>query len=121
MALVDSVKRFTDTALSIVQTRLALAAIDFEDELQSAVTSLLVGSASVILASFSLLFIALALLVIVWDTHRVSTLFALGGVFAILALGLAFLRRTLHLRKPPFMSATLEELDKDRAMIGPQQ
>jgi uncharacterized membrane protein YqjE len=78
----------------------------------------LAGSAVVIFAAFALLFVALAAVAAYWDTHRVATILVAGSAFALLAIGFAAWIQRFLASKPPFMAATIAELDKDRQRMG---
>ncbi len=118
MALVDSVLQFANTSVGILRSRLELASIDVEDELQSMICVTLAGSAAVILTAFALLFAALAIVAIYWETRRVEALLAASGVFALVATSIAIYIRRFFKYKTPFMAATLAELNKDRQRMG---
>ncbi len=118
MALADSVARLASTSIALLRTRIELVSIDLEDELRSMIGLALAGSAVVILTGFALLFIALSVVALYWETHRVTALLMAGGVFAFLAICFAVGMRRFMESKPPFMAATLAELDKDRQRMG---
>jgi uncharacterized membrane protein YqjE len=114
MALIETLPRLIGSLLGMASSRLELASLDLEDELQWVIGTLLAGTAAVMLASFALLFGALALVVLYWDTHRLAVLLVAAVVFALLAFGIALgLLRFLH-NKPRFLAATLAELEKDK-------
>ena len=118
MALGDSILRFASTSVSILRTRIELASLDIEEELRSTIFITLAGSAAVILASFALLFLALALVAISWETRRVESLVTASGAFALMATGIAIFIWRFFSSKTPFMAATLAELNKDQQRIG---
>jgi uncharacterized membrane protein YqjE len=118
MALADSVVRLASTSITLLRSRLELASIDVEDELRSMIGVALAGSAVVIFAAFALLFVALAAVAAYWDTHRVATLLIAGSAFALVAVGFAIWIQRFITSKPPFMAATIAELDKDRQRMG---
>jgi uncharacterized membrane protein YqjE len=118
MALADSIVRLAGTSITLLRSRLELASIDVEDELRSMIGVALAGSAVVIFAAFALLFVALAAVAAYWDTHRVATLLIAGSAFAFLAIGFAVWIQRFLASKPPFMAATMAELDKDRQRVS---
>lgn len=117
MALTETLPRLIGTALGMVRSRLELVSIDLEDEFQWVIGTLLAGAAVVMLTSFALLFGALALVALYWDTHRVAALLAAMVGFALLALTLAIAVMHFLRSKPRFLVATLAELDKDRKCL----
>jgi uncharacterized membrane protein YqjE len=117
MALADSVLRLANASIALMRSRLELASIDVEDELRSMIGVALAGAVVVIAAAFALLFAALALVAAYWETHRVATLVVVGCAFALIAIGVAIRIRRYLVSKPPFMAATIAELDKDRRAL----
>jgi uncharacterized membrane protein YqjE len=118
MALADSIVRFAGTSIALLRSRLELASIDVEDELRSMIRVALAGSAVVIFAAFALLFVAFAAVAAYWETHRVATILVAGSAFALLAIGFAVWIQRFFASKPPFMAATIAELEKDRQRMG---
>jgi uncharacterized membrane protein YqjE len=118
MALADSVERFASTALSVLRSRLELAAIDIEDELRALILVVLAGSAAITLAVFAALFGAFAIVALYWETHRITALLGVAFFFAVIS-GLIVISLTRFLRnRAPFLGATLSELDKDKQRLG---
>jgi uncharacterized membrane protein YqjE len=118
MALADSVVRLTNASITLLRSRLELASIDVEEELRSMIGVALAGSALVILAAFALLFVALAAVAAYWETHRIASLLVAASAFAFMAVACGvWIKRFLN-SKPPFLAATIAELDKDRQRIG---
>jgi uncharacterized membrane protein YqjE len=107
------------TLLDIGHTRLQLAATELEEERLRLVQQ-------VISATFALLFGALGLLLtsawIVLASPAEQRLLVLGGLIGVFLLLCALgLWRWWHLaaHKPPFLHATLAELQKDMASLRP--
>jgi uncharacterized membrane protein YqjE len=119
MALAETLPRLIGTVLGMLRSRLELASIDLEDEIQWALGTLLAGAAAVMLASFALLFGVLAMVVLYWDTHRMAALLGGAGAFALLAVSIAVSIVRLLRRKPRFLAATLAELEKDKKCLRP--
>jgi uncharacterized membrane protein YqjE len=102
----------------MAHTRLSLAGVELEEELQRLVVLLA-------MALLALLFFALALLVLTFlvvfavDAERRELAL---GIFGCIYLGLAVLlgwRVNLAVsQRPPLFSATLSELEKDRAALN---
>jgi len=116
--LLQSVRQLAATALGMAHTRLSLAGVELEEELQRLVVLL-------VMALTALLFFALALLVltflVVFALDAERRVVALG-IFGCVYLGLAVLfgwRLNLAVsQRPPLFSATLMELEKDRAALN---
>lgn len=101
--------------LSLVATRLELAAIDVEAHLKATVASVMAMFAAVVLALVAFTFIGIAVIVAFWDTHRVVAAWSVLGAYAALAITVALLARRAWRTRPPALEATLRELELDRA------
>ena len=111
--LLDSLRNLAKTFVALLQTRLEIVASEIDEgrarlariALLAAVAAFCLGLAVVLLVFF--------LVMMFWDTNRLLAIgvltgvFAAGGIVACLALRLEIVRR------PKFLSATLEELRKD--------
>ncbi len=117
MALAETAGRIATTLVAMARTRLALAAVEAQEETQR----VLGYAAWTLLAAFlgagALMLVALFVIVLFWDTHRLPAIGAMAGVFALAAAAI-LLRVRAHLAaQPRMMAATLAELDKDLAFI----
>ena len=108
------------SALSLLQTRLMLLATEVEEEKQRFATLLMWGLAATLALGVGMVFFAIYLTALFWDTHRLLILgicAATFGLFGIVA-GVFFLRL---LRQPgSLFSASLAELTQDRASLRGQ-
>jgi uncharacterized membrane protein YqjE len=113
-AMLSSLKNAGSTALEIIQTRLEL----FSSDIQIGWQRLLSVLVLVIVALFSLLFglVLLAILIVVlyWDTHRVLVLSLMAGGFLSIGIILALFVRAQMNSMPKLFEASLGELVKDR-------
>jgi len=117
MALAETAGRIATTLVAMARTRLALAAVEAQEETQR----VLGYAAWTLLAAFlgagALMLVALFVIVLFWDSHRLLAIGAMAGVFALAAAAI-LLRVRAHLAaRPRMMAATLAELDKDLAFI----
>jgi uncharacterized membrane protein YqjE len=118
MALGQTLSRLGASLLVVASQRLELASLDIEEELLR-LGSLLAGTLVTALM-FALAMAAAATTVVVyfWDIARMAALLGITGLFATVALVMAW-RLSQALRdKPRFMASTLAQLDKDRAPVG---
>src|SRR5262245_10001415 len=108
------------SALSLLQTRLMLLATEVEEEKQRFATLLMWGLAATLALGVGLVFLAIFITALLWDTHRLQVLGACAaafGVFGVVA-GVFFLRL---LRTPSTLfAASLSELTQDRASLRGQ-
>ena len=113
-AMLSSIKNLGSTAVEMIQTRLEL----FSSDIQIGWQRLLSVLVLVIITLFSLLFglVLLAILIVVlyWDSHRVLVLSLMTGGFLSIGILLALFVRTQINAMPRLFEASLGELAKDR-------
>ena len=106
--------------LEALRTRLDLAAVELELHLRALIRMLVCAAAAALCALLGLAFGMTAIVVALWDTHRMLAL--LGGfvVFVGLAVLFGYLgMRTLRLQ-PGVLEGSLEQLQEDtRRAQGP--
>lgn len=103
--------------VELIQVRLELLTLEAREDLSQLVGLAVQGALALVLVSFGLIFLALFLTVMLWDTQRLLAL----GVFTALFLGggallglLAWLRARRGLR---WFRASLGELRQDRERL----
>jgi uncharacterized membrane protein YqjE len=112
--LFASLRGLAANALALAQTRLELLAVEFQEEKVRLASMLAYGASAVILLAFGVVFLAVFLTVLMWDSNRLLVLglasaFLLGGGLICLLVA----RR--HARTPSGLFAgSLAELAKDR-------
>lgn len=115
--LLASSKELLSTMLGILRTRLELLHTEVEEEQIRVGGILWHGMLAALLLGFGLVFLALFLTVLLWDSNRLlvlggaATVFLFGGVLA--------LTRAMHgiQTGSSLFSASLAELDKDRQAL----
>jgi uncharacterized membrane protein YqjE len=111
--LLGSLKSMTALAVAIAHNRLNLLSTDLEVAREKMVSVLIMVLVALFCICFGALLLALFVVVIFWDTHR---LIALGGVTGLFVLiGLVCLLRVIKALKamPATFEASLAELAKD--------
>jgi uncharacterized membrane protein YqjE len=114
----DALGRIASTGVSLVQTRLALASVEFAEERERLKTTLILSVIAAVCGAFVLGGASLFVVAYFWDTYRFPaiagvTLFYAGiGWFAWWKLG------ELHRAAPTPFATTLAELEKDRRSLG---
>jgi uncharacterized membrane protein YqjE len=101
-------------------TRIELAATEFEEERLRLIGLLVSTIATLLLLGITVLLCATFLIVLLWDRHR---LLAIGGVAVASAIATLMSARRWHERlvnRPPFMAATVAELQRDADSLRPQ-
>ena len=117
MALTAAVGRIGTTLVAMARTRLELAAVEVQEEAQRVLGYV----AWVLLAAFlgagALMLVALFVIVLFSDSHRLLAIGTMAGVFALAAIVILMQVRARFAARPRMMSATLAELNKNLAFI----
>ena len=112
--LIPSLRQLISTAVGLAHTRVALAGVELEEEIQR-----LLGAAGLALVAAVLVLLALivgtfAIVFAAPPDYRVATMIAITVIYLVIAALLAMrLRSIFHLR-PPIFGATFAELEKDK-------
>jgi uncharacterized membrane protein YqjE len=115
--LMDAAKRMLATLIALVHTRLELFTTEIEEEIQRAVSILLWGLVALFFGSLTVLMIAMTVLIVFWDENRVLAASLITAAFLVLTGAFGFLARARLRSKPRFMSASIEELKRDREAL----
>lgn len=100
--------------LEALRTRLDLAAVELEIHLRALLRMLVWAIGAVVCAVLALALAVTALVVALWDTHRMPALFAASLVFVALTVGFAWLGvRTLR-SQPGVLESSLQQLAEDQ-------
>jgi uncharacterized membrane protein YqjE len=105
-------------ALEALRTRLDLAAVEFEIHLHTLLRVLVWALGAVACALLALVFGITALVVALWDTHRMLAL--LGGcvLFVALAVVLGWLGARALRTQPSLLEGSLAQLREDQRRAG---
>jgi len=116
---VDSFRTLGDGLVAGVQDRIALFAVEVQEEKFRLIQTFVWISAAVFTGMMTVMFASLTLVYLFWETDRLA---ALGGLTLLYAGGLLAIiisfRRFLARQPAPF-AATLDEIGEDRACIQP--
>jgi uncharacterized membrane protein YqjE len=121
LGLLASIRRFGATLVALVHTRVELLATELEEELQRGVVIFVWMMLALLFGALSVLMLAVTLLVIFWDEHRVLVAVLITVAFMLMTAVTALLARAQLKGKPPFMAASLGELKRDRAHLERRQ
>jgi uncharacterized membrane protein YqjE len=112
--VLQAAKRMLATLVALVHTRLELFTTEIAEEIQRAASILLWALIALFFGSLTVLFVAVTVLIIFWEDHRILAASLITAAFLLLTVVFALLARA-HLRaKPRFMSASIGELKRDR-------
>jgi uncharacterized membrane protein YqjE len=117
--LLSSVKGLLSTALAGAENRIELFLVELREERFRVFDVLLLGCAAAVFGFVALLTVTATLVVIFWDSARVTVLIALSACYSLVTLGILW-RLKVRLQDGSPFSATLGELKKDRACLEDQ-
>lgn len=116
--LFASLKNLTVTLVAIVQTRLELLSTDLEEGRERLISLLVMGFVSLFCLCFGFVLLAILIVVIFWDTHRLFALSTLTGGFLITGGVLFKLALREFKTMPRMFESSLSELVKDQQNIN---
>lgn len=116
--LFDSLKTLSGSLVSLVQTRLELLSTDIAEERVHLTRLLVLGLLALFSFGVGVVLLAMLIVVVFWDTHRLAALGGLTGFF--LAAGAGLVAFALHKARtrPRLFEASLAELAKDRQHLN---
>lgn len=113
MAIVHHVAQVAATLAAIVQTRLALAAVEMEEESLRFLSYLALAMLALLCLFVGLVLLVFLVIVLFWDTHRIAAIAISSAVFIVAAIATLVGVRASFRRKPKLLSFTMDELGKD--------
>ena len=115
--LLGSLKSITALAVAMSHNRLNLLSTDLEIAREQTVSVLMMVLVALFCLCFGALLLALFVVVIFWDTHRLITLGSMTGLFML--IGVICLWRVIKALKamPATFEASLAELAKDYKVL----
>jgi uncharacterized membrane protein YqjE len=117
-SLVRSIANLVATAVAIAHTRLELFSTELQQEVHRAAEILVWIGVALMAGGIGLFLLALAIVFVFWDTHRVIASIVVTSAFFLIALIAALVLRAKIRGKPRLLDATLTELAKDRANLA---
>ena len=111
------IRVFLSSAIEALKTRLDLIVVEAEIYLLRTLQSLLWAFAAVASALLAFVFVVVAIIAALWDTHRMAGV--LGGAAAFVVLCAIFSVMTVRaLRiRPMILEKTLQQLEHDRSKV----
>lgn len=104
--------------LDSVKTRLDLAAVEAEIYLVYVAQLLLWGFAAVACALLAIVFALTAVIIALWQTHRMVGLLGSIGVLIILAVICGMIGARIFRGRPPLLAGTLGQFEHDQRRVG---
>ncbi|MDO9189993.1 MAG: phage holin family protein [Sulfurimicrobium sp.] len=117
--LFDSVKGLASSSVAIVRTRLELLSTEVAEEKERFLSLLWLGMAALFFIGLGIVFAAVLLTVVFWESHRLVVL----GIFTLIFLGAGSAALSMVLKQArsgsKLFSASLAELSKDQEHLRP--
>lgn len=110
-------KRIADRFISIVENRLALALVEIQEEREKILRSLWYAIAASICLLLAGITVTAIVIIAFWGNHPIVALLVLMAFYLSVA-GVFSLRLAKLQREWNVLSATIEELKKDRECLG---
>ncbi len=112
-----SLRGFLSTAIEALKTRLDLVVVEAEIYLLRTLQTLLWAFAALACALLAFVFVIVAIIAALWDTHRMAGVLGGAGAFAVLtAIFSALAVRALRIR-PLILEKSLQQLEHDRRKV----
>ena len=115
--LLGSLRRLLASLIALLHTRLELLTTEVEEQIQRAAGIVLWTVIGLYFASLTVVMLAILLLVIFWDDHRVLTAALITAAFFLVALIAGLIAYVRLKTRPRLLAATIEELKRDRAAL----
>ncbi|SRR5258706_6318302 len=116
--MLGPVRDFARTLLSFVLTRTRLAATELEEQALRLIEILVWLAAALFFLGIAIVFVALLLVLLFWDSNRLLAAGLLAALFVSIGTGAALVARRLLRERPKLLAATLAELERDRETLG---
>jgi uncharacterized membrane protein YqjE len=115
--LIASVKHIAITILAITRTRLELLSTDLEGGWVRLISLLTMAFVALFCLCFSVVLLAIFIIVLLWDTHRLLILGSLTGIFIIIGVVLCVLTIRALKAMPRLFETSIAELAKDQEQL----
>ena len=116
-SLFTSIAQMLATAIGIAQTRLELLTTELQEEIHRVAEIMVYTAIALLAAGVGLFMLALVVIFVFWDTHRLAASIAVTATFFLIAVVAALVLRAKVRAKPPMLDGTIAELKKDRAAL----
>ena len=113
MAILDTVSRIGATFVEMIGTRMALAAVEMEEESQRVLGYFVQAFLALIMFGIAMVLVCFTIILLAWESYRLhaaigmALLFAVGGTIIVMRL------KTALSSRPRLLAATVAELNKD--------
>ncbi len=117
--LAVSLRGFAASLIEFLAVRLELASVEAREETLRLGELMLYGAIALVLLSLGLIFLAVLLTVLLWDSHRLLALAVFSAIFLTLG-AVAFVAARARLSQGSRLwGASLAELERDKESLRP--
>jgi uncharacterized membrane protein YqjE len=114
----SALARLADSLLGLLRTRLELATVEYSEERERVSQQLMLLVAGIGCVLFALFFAAVLVIAYFWDSDRLAAIVGVIVFFAIVGAALLWRRAEISNAAPLPFTATVSELEKDRAALA---
>jgi uncharacterized membrane protein YqjE len=109
-----SFRGLLSTLIDALKTRLDLLTVESEIYLRRVLQALIWAFAAISCALLAFVFVIVAVIAVLWDTHRMLGILS-GAAFFVVLAGIFGAMSTRRMRgRPPILEHTIDELEHDR-------
>jgi uncharacterized membrane protein YqjE len=119
--LFTSLRGFAATAVALLRTRLELFRVEAREEVERFSGLLIWGIAAVLLGSAGMVFLAIFLTVLLWDSNRLLVLGIASTFFLVTAVVVGSIALKLKRQGSQLFAASLAELRRDAEALEKQE
>jgi uncharacterized membrane protein YqjE len=116
-SLFTSIAQMLATVIGIAQTRLELLTTELQEEVHRVAEIMVYTAVALLAAGVGLFMLALVVVFVFWDTHRLAAAIGVTATFFLIAVVAGLVLRAKVHAKPPMLDGTIAELKKDRAAL----
>jgi uncharacterized membrane protein YqjE len=116
--LLNSLTVLASSLVSIAHARLELLSTDLEEDREHLLSLVMLSLVSLFSLMVGVVLVAILLVVVFWETHRLLALASLAGFFLVLGLAACGFAIRKAKTKPRLFLASLLELFKDSQQLG---
>lgn len=116
--MLGSARELARTLLSFAETRARIAATELEEQVARLAEILVWAAAALFFSGVALVFVAILIVLLFWDSSRVLATGLLAALFFGVAGVSALVARARLRERPKFLAATLAELKQDSERIA---
>jgi len=115
--ILQSLRNLAATGVALLRTRLELLATEIEEERLRLLSLLFWAAGAFYFLAVGVLLLAVLVIVVFWESHRVAAVAVLAGLFLAIGAGMAAAARKSLAGRRKLLSASLDELEKDNEQL----